>query len=87
MDYVNNMPINQNARFYTVLKREKAQTAFIFVWDFSHWLTFDSAGKCNDIRYYGTGKSYAEALEIINREIPDYKKVVTRYCPKSFIWQ
>jgi len=85
MDNVNNFSINPNARFYTVLKREKGHTAFIFVWDFSHWLTFDSENKCQDIHYYGTGKTYTEALEIINRQLPGCK-VVARYCPKSFVW-
>ena len=77
--------INPNARFFTVLKRDAGKTAFVFVWDFGHWLTFDSEEKCKDIRYYGTGKTYREAFEIIARELPGCR-VAFRYCPKSFTW-
>ena len=80
-----NSKINQNARFFTVLKRDSGKTAFIFVWDFAHWLTFDSANRLTDIRYYGTGKTYQEALEIINRDLPGCRSAV-KYCPKSFVW-
>lgn len=77
--------INPNAQFYTVLKRDCAKTAWIFIWDFGHWLRFDSEGRCPDIRYYGTGKTYKEALEIIARDLPDCRSAV-KYCPKSFVW-
>lgn len=74
--------IKPNAQFFTVLKREKARTAFIFVWSMQKWLTFDSAGRLSDIVYYGTGKTMAEALQIIKRDLPGCRSVV-RYCPRS----
>ena len=85
MDNSNNA-INPNAQFFSVLKRDHARTAFIFVWSMTHWLRFNSDGKISDIRYYGTGKTYNEALQIIQRDLPG-ARVAVRYCPKSFMWQ
>lgn len=79
--------INPNARFFTVLTRASRKKAFIFVWDFMHWLRFDSAGTCKDISNVGTGKSFDQAYKIIEDNFPAKTPVVIKYCPKSFTWQ
>ncbi len=78
--------INPNAQFFTVLTRESRKKAFIFVWDFMHWLTFDSQGKCNDIHYIGTGKNWQQAYKMIEDNFPAQTPIVIKYCPKSFVW-
>ena len=78
-------PNNHRAQFYTVLTRENGKTAFVFWWDFQHWLTFNSSGALQDIRYLGTGKTWEEAREIAQREAPG-KKIVNRYCPRTASW-
>ena len=79
--------INPNAQYYTVLTRESRKKAFIFVWDFMHWLRYDSKGECGDIVLLGTGKTFSEAYKIINKHFPQGVPVGVKYCPKSFIWQ
>lgn len=79
------MLINPNAQHFTVLTRPGTKTATVFVWDFLHWLIFDSAGKYDDIVLVGTANSYTGAMEIINRELPGYRAVV-KYCPRSASW-
>lgn len=81
MEYSNK--IRANARFFTVLHRDNGKVAFIFVWDMLHWLRFDSQGKCNDIRYIGTGKTMQEAYQICERQLPGLQ-IKTKYCPRSF---
>jgi hypothetical protein len=76
---------NHCAQFYTVLTRENGKTAFVFWWDFQHWLSFNSSGALQDIRYLGTGKTWEEAREIAQREAPG-KKIVNRYCPRTAEW-
>lgn len=78
--------INPNARFFTVLRRSSGKKAFIFVWDMLHWLQFDSAGKCTDILYVGTGKTYDQAYQIIAENFPADTPVIVKYCPRSCGW-
>ena len=85
MEYSTNTKINPNAQFYTVLTRENGRTAFVFVWDFFHWLTFDSANQLDDIKYVGTGKTRIQAMEIIRENLPGYQ-IRFKYCPRSCTW-
>ena len=78
--------INQNAQFFTVLRRTSGKKAFIFVWDLQHFLRFDSEGKCQDILYIGTGKTYTQALQIIADHFPAGTPTVVKYCPRSCGW-
>ena len=78
--------INPNARFFTVLHRKSGKKAFIFVWDFMHWLTFNSAGQCNDICLVGNAKNWQDAYKLIENNFPPKTQIVIKYCPKSFVW-
>jgi len=80
--------INPNAQFFTVLTRDnpKCHTVHIFVWSFTHWLRFNSDDQIKDIKLIGTGKSWAEAYDLISRHLPGYR-INVKYCPKSFTWQ
>ena len=85
MYYSENIKLDPRAQQFTLLKRDGARTAFIFVWDFFHWLSFDSQGKLDDIRFYGSAHTHTEALELAARELPGCK-VVFRYCPRTAAW-
>lgn len=85
MNYSNNVKLDPRAQQFALLKRDCHKTAFVFVWDFYHWLSFDSQGKCDDIRFYGAARSYAEALELAARVLPGCK-VIFKYCPRSCGW-
>ena len=76
--------INMNQRFFTVLARRSGRKVFIFVWDFGHWLSFDSS--VPDIMLLGTGKTRQEAEQIAAAKLPG-RQIVYKYCPKIFYWQ
>lgn len=78
--------INPNARFFTVLRRKSGKKAFIFVWDFMHWLRFDSDGRCGDVCLVGNAKSWQQAYKLIEENFPAQTPIVIKYCPKSFVW-
>lgn len=75
--------IKPNQQFFTVLARRSGRKVFIFVWDFGHWLRFDSS--IPDIMLLGTGKTRKEAEALAAEKLPG-RKIVYKYCPKIFVW-
>lgn len=71
--------LKPTARFFTVLALRDGHKAFVFVWDFFHWLRFSDVP---GIMLLGTGKTYAEAEAICAAKAPG-RQIVYKYCPKA----